>query len=151
MTMKIIDTRLPKLCHARPGGIISLPGENGEPTEELYLVCAYANGKRAGRAGMMHGLYDDARPLFLVNLANGEAIPMPHLSSRVEIVHDAALIRGEEVTHHAALLDACKAAQAVLHLLPDISTNNNGTTRNMTTRHAQKIVDAAIQQCELGA
>lgn len=86
--MKFVDTRLPKLCHAKPGDIVRL--ENG-----LHMVCAFpVKGKRAARPMMMHGLYDDERPLFLVNMASGEAVVMPHLSTRLEIVHDVTLVDG---------------------------------------------------------
>ena len=86
--MKFVDTRLPKLCHAKPGSIVRL--ENG-----LHMVCVFpVKGKRAARPLSNMGLYDDERPLFLVHMATGEAVPMPHLSSRVEIVDDVTLVDG---------------------------------------------------------
>lgn len=93
--MLIINTKLPKLCHAQIGGTVRLTGPDGEPMSELFIVSTFnEKGRRAGRSGMMHGLYDEERPLFLTSLASGEAVPMPHLSSRVEIVRDVAVVEG---------------------------------------------------------
>lgn len=108
--MRIVDNRLPKLCHAKVGDLVRLPLRNSEYCEEMapyYIVCADSSDKRLkiGRPGMMHGLYDDERPLFLVDLATGEAIKMPHLSSRVEIIRadhvQLSILRRKikEITH----------------------------------------------------
>ncbi len=87
--MKIVDTRQPKLCSAPVGSVVQID-------DKTYLVCAFNPGdKRAARPGMPHGLYDEERDLFLVDLANGEATKMPHLSSRVEIRRDAVLTLGD--------------------------------------------------------
>lgn len=86
--MKIVDTRLPKLCHAHPGEMVRL--ENG-----LHMVCVFpVEGKRPARPMIGNGLYDEERSLFLVNMTTGEAIAMPHLSSRIEIVRDVTLVDG---------------------------------------------------------
>lgn len=86
--MKIVDTRQPKLCSASVGSVIQIE-------EKIYMVCAFNPGdKRSARPNMSHGLYDDERDLFLVDVASGEAIKMPHLSSRVEILRDAVLTLG---------------------------------------------------------
>lgn len=93
--MKIINNQLPKLCHARPGDVIRVPYEHGGEGSTLYLVSVFNTpGKRPLRSNAMNGLYDDERPLFMVNLSTGEARPLPHLSSRVEIVRDIAVIEG---------------------------------------------------------
>jgi hypothetical protein len=85
--MRMIDMRPPKLCSAAVGDVVQIE-------DVTYIVCAVnAVGKRKARPISL-GLYDDERPLFLVNLASGEAVPMPHLSSRVEIRHDAQLTLG---------------------------------------------------------
>lgn len=92
--MKILNCRLPKLCHARPGDVVRIPSDEGigaDQSHYLIAVATTAKGKRAMREGMSHGLYDEQRPLFLVDLASGEARAMPHLSSRVEIVKSAVL------------------------------------------------------------
>lgn len=91
--MKIVDTRKPKLCFAKPGSVVQLLDEDQAPTGDFYLVTVVdIKGKRAGRNFVPHGLYDEERPLFLVSLETGQAIPMPHLSSRVEIVREAKLV-----------------------------------------------------------
>lgn len=93
--MLFIDTRLPKLCHANPGDVIRIGDKDGIIQSDIYLVCAFnQEGKRAARKTISNGLYDDERPLFMVNLITGEAKPLPHLSSRVEIVKDIAIVRG---------------------------------------------------------
>lgn len=98
--MKYVDNRPPKLCHARPGDVIRMGDTtvSGHPTGEgesqLYLVCRHDVGKQKMRE-VSHGLYDESNPIFLVNLTTGEARPMPHLSSRVEIVRDVQVVEGE--------------------------------------------------------
>lgn len=96
--MKIITTRLPKLCHARPGDVVRIPADEGigaDPALYLVAVSTAHKDKRAMRSNMSHGLYDEERPLFLVNVETGEARAMPHLSSRVEIVRNVIV----EVAH----------------------------------------------------
>ncbi|MER1940483.1 hypothetical protein ABS755_07215 [Castellaniella sp. FW104-16D08] len=93
--MKVINTKLPKLCHARPGDVIRVTDDTGKPTDTLFLVAVFnAPGKRAMRDNMMQGLYDEERPLFMVNLETGEARPLPHLSSRIEFVRDIVAVEG---------------------------------------------------------
>lgn len=94
--MIILNTNLPKLCHARPGDAVRLVDPNtGEPTSDLFIVSVDGTHTgRPARPNMLHGLYDDQRPLFLVNLSTGKAERMPHLSSRVEIVRDARIVFG---------------------------------------------------------
>lgn len=91
----VVFTHLPKICHAPVGSLVQLPTTDREPTDAdpVYLVCAFQADKhqRAARPLMTHGLYDDQRQLFLVNVATGEAIAMPHLSSRALIVRDATI------------------------------------------------------------
>lgn len=101
--------RTPKLCNVAIGDIVRLPelqridsdsGERefdvaimGDDTRALYMVCADASDatRPAARRGAAHGLYDDKRPLFLLNLRTGCAVKMPHLSSRVEVMRNATL------------------------------------------------------------
>lgn len=87
--MKVVDTRLPKLCFAKPGDVISIDNE-------IFMVCVM-NIKAARAAPLLasNGLYSEERPLFLVNVASGVAVQMPHLSSRVEILHDATIVIGK--------------------------------------------------------
>lgn len=90
--MIIINTSMPKLCHARPGDAIRLLDEDGNPTEQVFIVCVVnQKGKRHMRTNVPHGLYDEERPLFIVDLATGQATSMPHLSSRVEILRNATV------------------------------------------------------------
>lgn len=108
--MQVIDIRLPKLCHAKPGDCVRLPDRDGNLTDELFMVCAFpVKGKRAARPLISHGLYDDERPLFLVSLETGLAREMPHLSSRAEIVRDVVLVQGASQAELAAL--TAKAAE----------------------------------------
>lgn len=97
-SLVIVDTRLPKLCIMKPGDVIEIHPNGGHSCEPgIYLVCVFeVKGKRAARPLMSHGLYDDERPMFLVNLRTGAAVPMPHLSSRVEPIRDARIIIGGE-------------------------------------------------------
>ena len=85
-----------KLGHVRPGDAVRVRDpQTGEVKGPLYIVAVFnAPGKRAFRPGQPHGLYDDQRPLFLVNLETGEAEPMPHLSSLVFLVSDAVVTEG---------------------------------------------------------
>jgi hypothetical protein len=93
--MIVINTALPKLCHAQAGDVVRITDSCGELLPALYLVSVFnEKGKRAGRPGLLHGLYDDERPFFLVDLATGVAQPMPHLSSRVQIVRNVAVYEG---------------------------------------------------------
>lgn len=43
---------------------------------------------KPGREGMSHGLYDDARQLMLLSLESFSIRPMPHLSSRAELLRE---------------------------------------------------------------
>lgn len=65
--------------------------------QEPYLVCAVDDKhKRAARANMPHGLYDDERQLFLVSLSTGQTKDRPSLSSRVIMFPEANLQLGAE-------------------------------------------------------
>lgn len=96
-----INPRHPKLCHARVGQCVRIYDTMTPQGSELFLVCADTTHRvvrpsRLDRQGL--GLYSETRPLFLVSLASGEAAPMPHLSSRVEIVHDAQVYVGKQLS-----------------------------------------------------
>jgi len=98
--MKLVRTDLPKLCHANLGDLVQLCNEPGELQPEHYMVCAFsAPNMRPARVNMMHGLYDDERPLFLVNVVTGEARKMVHLSERVKIIRDAEIVITEDNNH----------------------------------------------------
>lgn len=92
--MLIVDTSLPKLCHARPGDVIEVRPNSIDKTEPgMYIVAvAEQKGARPMRSRMPHGLYDEERPLFLVNVQSGAAVAMPHLSSRV-VIHSGAKLK----------------------------------------------------------
>lgn len=84
--MIIVRLDLPKLCHAKPGTVIRTVDNDGCVGDELYMVIVHPEaGKRAERANMSHGLYDDERHLAMVNLETGVVKKLPHLSSRVKI------------------------------------------------------------------
>lgn len=92
--MIYVNTRLPKLCHAQPGQKVRLPDPaTGAVLPEVFMVVAVAERLRGrtlrpARKGISLGLYDDERPLMLVSMSTGVAQPMPHLSSRAEILRD---------------------------------------------------------------
>lgn len=91
-----------KLCHARSGDVVRLRNlETGDIESDLLIVCVDGtSNERALRPGAPHGLYDEQRPLFLVDLATGKAQKMPHLSKRIEIVRNVAVVEdfSSEVT-----------------------------------------------------
>lgn len=111
--MQVINIRLPKLCHAKPGDTVRLPDREGNLLDELFMVCAFpVKGKRAARPMVLHGLYDDERPLFLVSLETGLARGMPHLSSQVEIVSDLVLVQGASPAELATLTAKAEVRQS---------------------------------------
>lgn len=75
-----------KVCHAKPGDVVQF-----EKGRALYLVCARQDGTPA-RCNMPHGLYDDKRTIFLVGLENGLEYPIPHLSSKLIVREDVAVV-----------------------------------------------------------
>lgn len=86
-----------KLCHAKPGMVVMLVDSTLQLEQEPYLVCVIADEKRrAARAAVSHGLYDDERRLFLVSLVTGQMREMPSLSSRVIMFPQADLQLGQE-------------------------------------------------------
>lgn len=86
-----------KLCHAKPGTVVMLVDSKMQLDQEPHLVCVIADEKkRAARANMSHGLYDEERRLFLVSLSTGQMKDMPNLSSRVIMFPDADLQLGPE-------------------------------------------------------
>lgn len=88
--MKIIESNkgLRKLCHASPGDVIRIPGVPG-----IYIVSFFPmKNCSAARNGATNGLYSDECQLFIVNVESGEGSPLPHLSSSVEILRNAALV-----------------------------------------------------------
>ena len=89
-----VNTSFRKLCHAKVGDQIRLPdAETGAVLPEVFVVIALAqSGRRPARKGMTQGLYDEQRELWLVSLETGEARKMPHLSSRVDILHEDARV-----------------------------------------------------------
>jgi hypothetical protein len=99
--MRVFINKVPKLCSVPVGSVVRLRDDLlTEPKEEdpVYLVCAFnVPGRRPARELMTHGLYDEERPLFLVDLRTGTAIAMPNLSSRVQVLKDASITLTEEV------------------------------------------------------
>lgn len=85
-----VNTRLPKLCHARPGQIIRLPDrQTGEVLPELFVLVALDLDKPSRRKrapyGSSAGLYNEERELLLISLTSGRARKLPHLSDRAEL------------------------------------------------------------------
>ncbi|MBN3839334.1 hypothetical protein [Burkholderia sp. Ac-20349] len=86
-----------KLCHANPGDVVQLVDGNMLSEGSTYLVCVVPDkDKRSARPGMTHGLYDEERSLFLVNISTGERRDMAHLSSRAVIFDRAEVHLGRE-------------------------------------------------------
>jgi hypothetical protein len=90
MKICLTDYNLPKLCHAKAGDVIRIPGDLA-----LYLVCRHDIGKKQRPKIAGNGLYSEENPMFMVNLETGEASALPHYSSRVEIVRDVAVCKIE--------------------------------------------------------
>lgn len=107
-----VRTDLLKICHARVGQPVRLPDATGQVLPEVFVVCAVDGGGKPARPGQPHGLYDDGRELYLVSLTTGRTRPMPHLSSRAE------LLRYEDVVAPVApvLVPRSQAATALLKL-----------------------------------
>lgn len=90
MKINIKHTYFPtKICHIKPGEVIMLP----EAGDTLFMLCRQDIGK--GRAHNMagNGLYSEGNPIFLIDLATGEACPAPHLSSRCARISDLEINR----------------------------------------------------------
>lgn len=89
----------PKICHYKIGDVIHIP-EGEETSDEikkdrLFQICVIddnlksARGPRANNSAgrtdfkkLMSGLYQEKRPLFMIQLSTGIAFSLPHLSSR---------------------------------------------------------------------
>lgn len=94
--MIIVDPTLPKLCHREAGQVIRIEPTTDEKTPAgIYMICRFDTGKTKRCSWAPSGLYTEENPLFLVNLANGEAVKMPHLSTRIEHIPNPQLILGE--------------------------------------------------------
>ena len=91
-TYRLHEPNTIKLCHVRPGECIRIPFNESELSVDLYLVCIHDCGEKRARRGRPEGLFDEGNDLFLVNLRTGEAVKMPHLSSRVRRVPSAAIV-----------------------------------------------------------
>lgn len=89
--MTFVNTKLPKICHARVGDLVRLPDpETGDVLDEVFMVCAKPEQpKRRTRKAQRSTLSYEKDPVFLVSLTTGELREMPHLSSRVSLVADA--------------------------------------------------------------
>jgi hypothetical protein len=94
--MRILNTTLPKLCFASPGDVVRLLDDCGNEQPEPFLVCVVNSGAKPMPRHASNGLYSEDRPLFLVSIATGATRAMPHLSKRVRILRDAAIITGDD-------------------------------------------------------
>ena len=94
MKIQLSPCNLTKLCHARVGDVIRIPSQG----TDLFLLCRHDIGKPGLRKPhVANGLYsEEFRAVFKVNLETGEASPLPHLSSGVEIVRNVAVCTVEE-------------------------------------------------------
>ena len=95
--MKVTDMRSPKVCFVKAGQVVQLINPDTHlPDGPFYLVTVLpVTGKESREvehAFKSNGLYSDPRTHLLVNLETGLLCPMPHLSSRVDIIYDAALV-----------------------------------------------------------
>ncbi|BCG50242.1 hypothetical protein [Ralstonia phage RP13] len=95
-----VNTRLPKICFASAGDVVQLPDNaTGEIKPEFYLVCrlpSTRSTKNLEAAIQSNGLYSHPAQHFLVNIDTGEAVAMPHLSSRARIMHDPTKVLAEK-------------------------------------------------------
>ena len=82
-----------KVCFARAGQVIQLLDAMLRPVGPYYLVYRLGKAKMQPSAAVAsNGLYstDDAHGL--IDLATGIVADMPHLSSRMMVIHDAELV-----------------------------------------------------------
>lgn len=94
--------------------VVMLVDSQMQLDQEPYLVCVIADKhKRAARANMPHGLYDDERQLFLVSLSTGQTKDMPSLSSRVIVFPEASLQLGAEFPKDALANVAALAKESL--------------------------------------
>jgi len=90
MKINIEHTYFPtKICHIKAGEVIMLPGLG--PT--LFMLCRHNIGKNKAHNMAGNGLYSEENPVFLIDLATGEASAVPHLSSRCARVSDLEINR----------------------------------------------------------
>lgn len=98
MKIREVERNFDKLCHARPGEVVQLVGPMMDITSPPMLLIAVANSGAPLAGHEPQGLYADGRHLMLVDLATGEAIKMPHLSSRAVIYRKAEVSLGKHTT-----------------------------------------------------
>ena len=83
MKIQLDKPEYPKICFAHTGDVLEIEGT-------LFLVCQYDIGKKYNPLAS-NGLYSNENPLFLVDLENGMARTMPHLSTRARNVKNIAI------------------------------------------------------------
>lgn len=90
--MKIIDfrTNKTKVCHSRPGDCVRVFDNTTGADLGLFIICSA--GKLEAQLSSS-GLYKADKPIFMVSLSTGEALMLPHLSSKtIEIMRDVSVI-----------------------------------------------------------
>lgn len=87
----LIDTALPKLCHAHVGEYVRLPDPaTGELLDEVFLICAKPEPKPSRRRKSERStLSYEKEHTFLVSVSTGEIREMPHLSTRSQPLRGA--------------------------------------------------------------
>ncbi len=81
-----------KLCHARAGDVVMVPGWTDTP----FMVVAVMDTGRPARRDQPEGLFADQRTLYLCNLQTGELARPPHLSTQVTILHNPSIVISED-------------------------------------------------------
>lgn len=98
MKIREVERNFTKLCHAKPGDVVQLVGPLMEVSSPPMLLAAVANSGVPAQGHEPQGLYAEGRHLMLVDLATGEAMKMPHLSSRAVIYSKAEVSLGKHTT-----------------------------------------------------
>lgn len=90
--MKRVNTaNSKKLCFAKQGDVVRIPEDKRGDRLYIVTVLSLPHLKKAA-AEANNGLYSDERPFALVDLESWEMFPVPHLSSRVEVLEDATIM-----------------------------------------------------------
>lgn len=138
----VVNTRLPKLCHARPGQIIRLPDrETGEVLPELFILVAIALDKPSRRKhppyGSSAGLYNEERELLLISLTTGRARKLPHLSDRADLTQ----LKLEDVLPDAADAPVLVSTLEALQVRVTLATVAGRLQRHLNLGRPAEVMD----------
>ncbi|WP_126223575.1 hypothetical protein [Burkholderia ambifaria] len=138
----VVNTRLPKLCHARPGQIIRLPDrETGEVLPELFVLVAIDLDKPSRRKrapfGASAGLYNEERELLLISLTSGRARKLPHLSDRADLTQ----LKLEDVLPDSADAPVMVSTLEALQVRVTLATVTGRLQRHLNLGRPAEVMD----------